>query len=86
MAANDSTIALPKDRFRMVVNVVDAVPKEAPLPKLPVARALWVPQPDFRTATTAWILAGGAPHTLTIMANALRVAAAIIARGRAGGV
>jgi L-arabinose isomerase len=51
------------NRFRMVVNVVDAVPTEAPLPKLPVARALWQPQPDFKTATTAWILAGGAHHT-----------------------
>jgi L-arabinose isomerase len=50
-------------RFRMVVNTVDAVPIAQPLPKLPVARALWAPQPDFTTATTAWILAGGAHHT-----------------------
>jgi L-arabinose isomerase len=51
------------NRFRMVVNAVDAVPMEAPLPKLPVARVLWVPQPDLKTAATAWILAGGAHHT-----------------------
>jgi L-arabinose isomerase len=51
------------NRFRMVVNVVDAVAMDQPLPKLPVARALWLPQPDLRTATTAWILAGGAHHT-----------------------
>jgi L-arabinose isomerase len=51
------------NRFRMVVNVVDAVPMEQPLPRLPVARALWLPQPDFQTATTSWILAGGAHHT-----------------------
>jgi len=51
------------NRFRMVVNEVDAVPSDAPLPRLPVARALWLPRPDFKTATSAWILAGGAHHT-----------------------
>ncbi len=58
-----ATIVDMGNRFRMVVNEVDAVPMEAPLPKLPVARALWLPQPDLKTATTAWILAGGAHHT-----------------------
>jgi L-arabinose isomerase len=33
------------------------------LPRLPVARALWVPEPDLKTAAEAWILAGGAHHT-----------------------
>jgi L-arabinose isomerase len=51
------------NRFRMVVNVVDAVAMDQPLPKLPVARALWLPQPDLPTGTSAWILAGGAHHT-----------------------
>jgi L-arabinose isomerase len=51
------------NRLRMVVNLVDAVPTDAPLPKLPVARALWLPQPDLRTAAAAWIYAGGAHHT-----------------------
>ncbi len=50
------------NRFRMVVNEVEAVPMEHPLPKLPVARALWMPQPDLKTATTAWIMAGAAHH------------------------
>jgi len=31
------------------------VPTDAPLPKLPVARALWVPQPNLKTAAAAWI-------------------------------
>ena len=31
------------DRFRLVVNEVDVVPPDEPLPKLPVARALWEP-------------------------------------------
>ena len=51
------------NRFRMVVNEVEVVPTDAPLPKLPVARALWIPKPELKTAATAWILAGGAHHT-----------------------
>ena len=50
-------------RFRLVVNKVDVVPTEAPLPNLPVARALWLPRPDLKTAAAAWIYAGGAHHT-----------------------
>jgi L-arabinose isomerase len=52
------------DRFRMLVNEVDAVTPEQPLPKLPVARALWTPQPDLKTAAAAWIYAGGPHHTV----------------------
>ncbi len=51
-------------RFRMIVNEVDCVHTLHPLPKLPVARALWNPLPDFQTATAAWIHAGGAHHTV----------------------
>ncbi len=51
------------DHYRMIVNAVEGVPTDEPLPKLPVARALWLPQPDLKTAATAWILAGGAHHT-----------------------
>ncbi|MGH9608901.1 MAG: L-arabinose isomerase [Bryobacteraceae bacterium] len=51
------------NRFRMVVNNVTAIAPQQPLPKLPVARALWVPEPDLKTAATAWIYAGGAHHT-----------------------
>ena len=50
-------------RFRLLVNQVDVVPTEAPLPNLPVARALWIPRPDLKVAATAWIYAGGAHHT-----------------------
>jgi L-arabinose isomerase len=50
-------------RFRLVANVVDVVPTEAPLPKLPVARAYWAPRPSLKTAAAAWIYAGGAHHT-----------------------
>ncbi len=50
-------------RFRLVANVVDVVPTDAPLPKLPVARALWIPRPSLKLAAEAWIYAGGAHHT-----------------------
>jgi L-arabinose isomerase len=51
------------NRFRLLVNEVKAVAPKHDLPKLPVARVLWKPFPDFATACTAWILAGGAHHT-----------------------
>jgi len=51
------------NRFRMVVNSVDCVMPEVNLPKLPVARALWIPQPDLKVGAAAWIYAGGAHHT-----------------------
>lgn len=51
------------NRFRMIVNLVDVIEPEAALPKLPVASALWVPQPDLKVGAAAWILAGGTHHT-----------------------
>jgi L-arabinose isomerase len=51
------------NRFRMIVNEVEAVEPAFPLPKLPVARVLWKPLPDMKTACAAWILAGGAHHS-----------------------
>ncbi len=51
------------NRFRLVVNEVELEEPDAPLPKLPVARAVWRPLPDFQTAASAWLLAGGSHHT-----------------------
>lgn len=51
------------NRFRMLVNEVNAVSPVQSLPKLPVARVLWRPYPDLKKGCTAWILAGGAHHT-----------------------
>lgn len=60
-AVNASLVQIG-NRFRMVVNEIDVIePPE--LPKLPVARAVWVPRPNLRTAAAAWIYAGGAHHT-----------------------
>ncbi len=50
-------------RYRLVANVVDVVPTDEPLPRLPVARALWLPRPNLKVAAAAWIFAGGAHHT-----------------------
>jgi L-arabinose isomerase len=51
------------NRFRLVANEVELVEPDAPMPRLPVARAVWQPLPDFATATSAWLLAGGSHHT-----------------------
>jgi len=51
------------NRFRLLVNEVEAVTPENALPKLPVARVLWKPYPDMQTGCAAWIYAGGAHHT-----------------------
>ncbi|MGN6532077.1 MAG: L-arabinose isomerase family protein, partial [Ginsengibacter sp.] len=61
-ALNASVIDLG-NRFRLLVNEVEAVAPEHDLPKLPVARVLWKPYPDMQTGCAAWILAGGAHHT-----------------------
>ncbi|RKD88493.1 L-arabinose isomerase [Mangrovibacterium diazotrophicum] len=50
------------NRFRMIVNTVDCIETKL-LPKLPVASALWIPQPNFEIGAAAWILAGGTHHT-----------------------
>jgi L-arabinose isomerase len=51
------------NRYRLIVNEVDVVAPEKPLPKLPVARAVWIPKPDLQIGAAAWIYAGGAHHT-----------------------
>ena len=51
------------NRFRMIVNKVEVVQPEQELPKLPVARAVWLPEPSLKVAAAAWIYAGGAHHT-----------------------
>ncbi len=51
------------NRFRLIINEVDVVQPDRDLPRLPVARAVWIPNPDLATAAAAWIYAGGAHHT-----------------------
>jgi L-arabinose isomerase len=67
-AVNASLVDLGS-HFRLLVNEVECVAPRAALPRLPVARALWKPLPDLKTAAAAWIYAGGAHHT--VLATAL---------------
>jgi L-arabinose isomerase len=60
--AVNATLVDLGNRFRMVVNEVEVVPPHEPLKKLPVARAVWKPQPDLKVAAAAWIHAGGSHH------------------------
>jgi len=62
LALNVSIIDIG-NRFRMILNEVESVPPNADLPKLPVARVVWKPQPNLSVAAQCWILAGGAHHT-----------------------
>jgi L-arabinose isomerase len=63
-AALNASLIDMGNRFRMIVNEVDVVQPDAPLPKLPVARVVWVPRPSLKIAAAAWIHAGGAHHTV----------------------
>jgi len=51
------------NRYRLLVNEVDVVPPEKPLPRLPVARSVWIPKPNLAIGAAAWLYAGGAHHT-----------------------
>ena len=57
-----ATVVDMGNRFRLIVNVVECIKSKA-LPKLPVASALWIPQPNLEVGAAAWILAGGTHHT-----------------------
>jgi L-arabinose isomerase len=61
--ARNASILDMGNRFRLLVNEVEVVATPQPLPKLPVARAIWAPQPNLEIAAAAWIHAGGAHHT-----------------------
>jgi L-arabinose isomerase len=51
------------NRFRLIINEVECLSQDIPMPKLPVATAFWKPEPNLSTGAEAWILAGGAHHT-----------------------
>jgi L-arabinose isomerase len=69
------------DRFRFVANTIALVPPPEPLPRLPVARAVWEPAPSLPTAAEAWLTAGGPHHTVLstqVGLNTLRDFAAMV--------
>jgi L-arabinose isomerase len=51
-------------RMRLIVQDVECVKPIHEMPRLPVARVMWKPLPDLITSAYAWILAGGAHHTV----------------------
>jgi L-arabinose isomerase len=51
------------DRFRLVLNAIDLVEPDEPMPRLPVGHAVWQPRPDMATALEAWLTSGGPHHT-----------------------
>ncbi|MBO0844041.1 MAG: L-arabinose isomerase [Nocardioides sp.] len=56
------------DRFRLTANVVEVVEPDEPLPALPVACAVWEPEPSLATSAEAWIMAGAPHHTVLTQA------------------
>jgi len=60
--AVNATVVDMGNRYRIIVNDLEVIPPDAPLPNLPVARALWIPKPNLQIGAAAWILAGGAHH------------------------
>jgi len=56
------------DRFRLVANEIEVVPPDEPLPSLPVARAVWKPEPSLSTSAECWLTAGGPHHTVMTQA------------------
>ncbi len=52
------------ERFRLIANEIEIVESDQPLPKLPVAHAVWKPLPSLSTSAECWIYAGGSHHTV----------------------
>ena len=51
-------------RFRLTANEVEVVAPPAPMPYLPVAHAVWKPQPSLEVSAECWMESGGAHHTV----------------------
>jgi L-arabinose isomerase len=52
------------ERFRLVANDITVVPPAEPLPRLPVACAVWEAAPNLATSAECWLIAGGPHHTV----------------------
>lgn len=51
-------------RYRLIANACSAVELVGEMPNLPVARVMWKLEPSLEMASEAWLLAGGAHHTV----------------------
>lgn len=61
------------DRFRLIANAIEVVKSDQPLPNLPVARAVWKPEPSLSVSAESWIYAGGSHHTVLTTAIGMEV-------------
>jgi L-arabinose isomerase len=59
--AVNATLVDVGGRMRLILAELDVV-APPPMPRLPTARAVWIPRPDFRKGIQAWLEAGGAHH------------------------
>ena len=50
--------------FKILVNEIEAFTPSEAAPKLPVARVMWTPKPNFKEGVKAWITEGGGHHTV----------------------
>lgn len=50
--------------YKLLINEVSAFEPTEAAPKLPVARMMWTPKPNFKDGVHAWIEAGGGHHTV----------------------
>ena len=60
--AVNTTLVDMGGRMRMIVAELDVVNPEQAMPKLPTARAVWIPRPDFKRGAQGWIESGGGHH------------------------
>ena len=52
------------NRLRLICAEVECISTPEPMPNLPVASAMWKPYPDFKNGVKAWLLSGGAHHSV----------------------
>ena len=53
--------------YRLIINELTAVKPNEDMPNLPVAKMVWIPQPNFSDGVKAWIYAGGGHHTVVTL-------------------
>lgn len=59
------------DHYRIISNEINVINPDAELPNLPVACAVWKPEPSLEVSAESWIYAGGSHHT--VMTTAIDV-------------
>ncbi|MDR2369756.1 MAG: L-arabinose isomerase [Mycoplasmataceae bacterium] len=56
------------DKYKLLINEVEAFTLTTPAPKLPVARVTWKIKPNFIDGIKQWIQTGGGHHTVATLA------------------